>query len=129
VTPQVGFPTFLVVTVLLLAAVVMTGLKARVRPHLVLVALALASLGTAIWYAEQLGDYYDLEAAGLITPVHLTLAKTTTVGYVLPLVTGILTLRNRRWRKRHLFCAVLILTLTLLTAVTGSWMVLVAPLL
>ena len=124
--PQVGFPLFLVVTVLLLACVVITGVKARLRPHLVLVALAMASLGTTIWFAEQLGRYYDLEAAGPITPIHLTLAKITTFGYLLPLCTGALTLRNRRWRRLHLACALLILVLTAMTAVTGAWMLLAA---
>jgi hypothetical protein len=127
VTPQIGFPTFLVVTVLLLAAVVVTGLKGRLRPHLVLVALALASLGTTIFFAERLGRYYDLEAAGAIMPIHLTLAKITTLGYLLPLVTGVLTLRDRGWKKRHLACALVILAMTVLTTVTGTWMVLAAP--
>jgi hypothetical protein len=126
VTPQVGFPLFLVVTVLLLVAVVVTGLRARVRLHLVLVALALGAMGATIWFAEQLGQYYDLSKAGVITPIHLTLAKITTVGYLLPLITGALTLRDRSWKKKHFACAVLILVLTVLTTVTGSWMVLAA---
>ena len=125
-TPQVGFPLFLLITVLLLAGVVATGLKARLRLHLSLVALALAALGTTIWFAEQLGEYYDLESAGAITPIHLTLAKLTTVGYLLPLGTGLLTLRNRRWRRRHFACALLILGLTAMTAISGTWMILAA---
>lgn len=121
-TPQVGFPLFLVVTVLLLGGVVITGKQALLRRHLTLVALALASLGVTIWFAEQLGEFYDLEAAGAITPLHLTLAKITTFGYLLPLITGVMTWRNRRWRGLHARVAILILVLTVLTTVTGAWM-------
>jgi hypothetical protein len=126
VNPDVGFPLFLVVTVLLLAGVVKSGLDARLRLHLSLVAAALASLGVTIWFAEQLGEHYDLDSAGRITDVHLALAKLTTVAYVLPVVTGAMTLRDRKHRPVHLKCAITVLALTLLTTVLGLWMILAA---
>jgi hypothetical protein len=59
------------------------------------VAAAIASLGATIWYAEGMGEHYDLAHAGWITPVHLWIAKTTTLAYLLPITTGILTCATR----------------------------------
>lgn len=123
-TATAGFVVFLLVTLLLLGAVVATGFAARRRLHLTLVVSAVASLGVTIFYAEQLGLEYDLEAAGWITPVHLTLAKLTTLAYLLPIATGIAVLRNARHRPLHRKIAYLVLSLTVLTAITGTWMIL-----
>jgi heme/copper-type cytochrome/quinol oxidase subunit 4 len=125
--PELGFPLAFALTLLCLAAVVYTGLCARVRVHIVCVGLALALLGTTIFFAVRLGRSYDLEAAGAITDVHLFLAKVTTALYALPLVTGVMTLRDRRHKRRHLRCAILVLALTVVTAVTGFWMLYLAP--
>ena len=76
-------------------------------------ALALVSLGVTIVFAKRLGELYDLESAGWITPVHLTLAKLTTAAYLLPITTGILTLRNRRHKRLHFRCAMAVLAMTL----------------
>ena len=126
-TPERGFVLFLCVTLLLLGVVVKTGLAARRRIHLTAVALAVAALGTTIFFAEQMGEHYDLAAAGAITPVHLTIAKLTTLAYLLPVVTGILTIRDARWRPRHRLCAFLVLAMTVATAITGTWMLLASP--
>ena len=123
-TPTVGFITFLLVTVALLGCVLVTGFQGKRKPHLILVALAVASLGTTIYFAEQLGRLYDLDAAGWITPVHLTLAKVTTFAYVAPIFTGFRLLKDPTWRPRHKRMAFLVLGLTLLTAATGTWMIL-----
>ena len=122
-SPDLGFPLFLGLTVVLLIAVVATGRAAKLRMHLPLVGLALASLGVTIYFAEQLGDFYDLESAGVITHVHLTVAKVTTALYLFPLVTGVLTLRNRRYKQWHGWAAGVTLTMTVVTAVTGSMMI------
>jgi hypothetical protein len=79
-----------------------------------------------IWYAEQLGELYDLESAGAIMPVHLALAKITVFAYLLPIVTGVLTLRDRKHKRAHFTCAMVALVLTVLATVTGTWMVLAA---
>lgn len=123
---ETGFVLFLLLTVGLLGVVVWTGLRARRRLHLTCVALTVAALGTTIYYAERMGKLYDLAAAGTIYPVHLALAKGTTVLYLAPLVTGVLTLRNVAWRRRHRWSAFLVLALTVVTAVTGTWMILAA---
>lgn len=124
--PDVGFPVMLAVTVLLLGGVVATGMRGRLRVHLALVATAVLSLVVTIWFAEQLGDHYDLDSAGVITPIHLTFAKIATLSYVLPLVTGLRTLKDRRKKPLHFKSAMLVLALTLVTFVTGLWMILAA---
>src|SRR5262245_52547556 len=123
---ETGFTLFLLLTVGLLGVVVWTGLRARRRLHLSCVAATLAALATTIVFAGRMGAHYDLTKAGLITPVHLTLAKVTTLAYLAPLATGVLTLRNPAWRRRHRFCAFVVLGLTVATAVTGTWMILAA---
>jgi len=127
VGPELAFFLAFGVTLLCLALVVYTGLRARVRLHLVCVGAALVALGTAIWMAVRLGRYYDLEAAGAITDVHLLIAKLTTALYVLPLTTGVMTLYNRRHKRLHFRLALVVLALTVVTAVTGTWMLLTAP--
>lgn len=124
--PQVLFPVFLLLTVVLLGGVLATGLKGRVRAHLTLVVITVASLGTTIYFAEQLGELYDLASAGRITPVHLFLAKAATFAYLGPALTGWMTLRDRRHKQLHLRLALLTLALTVSAAVTGTWMILVA---
>ena len=85
----------------------------------------LASLATTIFYAERLGHLYDLEASGAIKHVHLFLAKLTAAAYLAPVLTGVWTIRHKdrafRWHK---LCAYVVLALTVVTAVTGAWMIL-----
>lgn len=125
-TAEGGFVACLALTLVLLGAVVWTGLRARRRLHLPCVAATLAALASTIYFAVEMGAHYDLAAAGLITPVHLWLAKGTTLAYLAPLVTGVRTLRDPRWRRRHRLCAFVVLALTVATAVTGTWMLLAA---
>ena len=122
----VGFIAFFALTLAGLAATVLTGLKARVRIHIACVVTTVALLGITIFFAEQLGERYDLESAGAITPVHLALAKIATASYLLPVVSGVATLRNRRWRRVHLTLAVITLTLTVGAAGTGTAMILMS---
>lgn len=117
-----GFFLFLGVTVVLLLLVAWTGHKHLRRPHVFLVINSMLSLGVAIYYAIQLGKEYDLEAAGWITPVHLTMAKVATAAYVLPISLGILTWRRPRWRRLHGMMGLTVILLTVLTAVTGAIM-------
>lgn len=120
-----GFVAFLALTLACLGAVVATGLRHRRRPHLLAVVAAVACLGTTIFYAEQMGDHYDLEAAGWITPLHLLVAKVCTLAYLGPVVTGILTWRDAaRHRRLHRRLAFAVLGLTVATAITGTWMLL-----
>jgi len=123
-TPGVGFVTFLGITLAFLGGVVATGYAANRRVHIPLVVCAVLSLGTTIWFAEQLGELYDLEASGWVYPVHLFFAKLTTACYLLPVVTGIATLRKPERLLWHRRVAYLVLLLTVITAVTGTWMVL-----
>jgi hypothetical protein len=122
--PEIGFASALGVTVVLLVFVAWTGHRAKRRAHLVLVAAAVVALVTSIVFAKRLGAVYDLTSAGWITPFHLGLAKVTTACYLLPVVTGVATLRNARARPWHARTAWLVLALTVFTTVTGAWMLL-----
>ncbi len=121
-TPAVGFIVFLIVTLGLLGGVALTGFQARRKTHYALVAGAVAALAVTVYWAEKLGELYDLEASGWIYPVHLWCAKITVVAYLAPIATGILTIRNIERRRVHKVVAFTVLGLTVLTAVTGSWM-------
>ena len=125
-SPQVLVPTFLLLTVALLGVVVYTGLRGKLAVHITFVVITVLSLAAAIWAALQLGELYDLESAGWITPVHLKIARVATYAYVLPAVSGVMTLRDRRHKKLHFKLAMLTLTLTVLAALTGTWMIFAA---
>ena len=125
-SPTLGFLLFLAITLALLGGVVFTGLKARRKQHIPLALSAVVSLGITIYFAEQLGTLYDLEAAGRIYPIHIFIAKTTTLAYLMPLILGPMTIKDRKWLPLHRKMAFLVLGLTVLTAATGSAMVLMA---
>jgi hypothetical protein len=78
-------------------------------------------------FAEKMGALYHIRAAGVITPIHLALAKTTTAAYLLPIITGVRTLRDRTRRRTHRLVAFGVLTMTVLTAVTGMMMIMNSP--
>lgn len=125
-SPGAGFLVFLSVTLVLLASAVWTGFARRRRLHLALVVAAVAALGVTIYYAEQLGELYDLESAGAITPIHLALAKFTTFAYLLPIASGIRVWFRPGGRTLHRTLAFLVLGLTVITAATGTAMVLMS---
>ncbi len=125
-TPGRGFVLFFGLTLLLLGGVVVTGKLARRRLHVTLVLSSLLSLGVTIYYAERLGELYDLDSAGLITPIHLTLAKLTVLCYLLPIGLGIATTRRRSLLPWHRRAAYFVLGATVLTTITGIWMILAA---
>ena len=101
-----------------------TGYKAKRKWHLTSVAGAVACLLATIYYALELGELYDLESAGVITPIHLTMAKVNTAAYLLPVITGIRTLKNPKARKLHGRVAWSVLILTVFTSATGGLMLL-----
>jgi len=125
-SPTVSFLIFLGLTLVGLGGVFLTGLRGQRRRHIPLVVVTVALLATTIYYAEQVGKKLDLESAGWIYPVHLWIAQATVAAYLLPVVSGIATLRNPARRKLHGKIAWLVLLLTILTAVTGTWMVALA---
>jgi hypothetical protein len=126
-SPAASFVAFLALTLAGLGGVFWTGLHGQRRRHIPLVVLTLTFLGMTIYYAERLGEGLDVSRAGRITPVHLTLAKITTLAYLAPVASGIATLRDPGWRMLHGKIAWTVLVLTVLTAVTGIWMVLASP--
>jgi len=125
-TPEVTFLGLLLTTVVMLVFAAWTGRRRRLRPHLVFVAGSLIALASAIYFALQVGERYDLEAAGVITPVHLTIARIATVSYLGPLITGPLVVWRRippRWHHRLAWTA---FGLTVAATVTGIWMLALA---
>lgn len=121
-----GFLLFLALTLVALGVTVVSGFKARRKIHIPAVATSVVLLLVTIYYAEQLGTQYDLESAGAIYPIHLFFAKTSTPAYLLPIITGIRTLKHPAtivWHKRLAF---LVLILTVLSAGTGTAMVFMA---
>lgn len=123
-----GFVVFLVLTLACLAGAVSTGLRAMRRMHLSCVGGAVACLGITIHFAIGVGKLYDLDAAGWITPVHMWVAKIATAAYVLPVASGLRTIYHPATRKLHRRIAMSVLALTVLAALTGTWMLLAAPL-
>ena len=126
-SPLAGFILFFVLTLALLGLVVATGLRAQRRRHISFVALSVGALGVTILFALQLGELYDLPAAGIITPIHLTLAKVTTACFLFPIATGIRTIFVPSTRTLHRKLAFLVLGMTVLSALTGTLMMILAP--
>ena len=125
-TAAIGFVLFLVLTLALLGAAVVTGKKSLRRKHLTFVVLAYVGLGLSIYYAELLGKEYDFDSVRLIYDVHMAFAKATVCAYLLPVITGIMTIKAKCTRTTHGRVAVAVILLTVVTAVTGLWMVLAA---
>ena len=128
-TEATGFIAALAATLVCLGGAVVTGRAAKRRAHLTWVSGAVIFLATTIHFAEELGKLYDLEAAGWIYPFHLLLAQVTSVAYLVVIVSGAATLKKAARRKTHSRIAYSVLGLTVVTAITGVWMILEAPLL
>ena len=121
-SPEYGFLGALLVTVALLAGAAFTGRARKIRAHVCFVLAAVSSLAVAIVFAIKLGEHYDLEKAGRITPIHLTLARVTTAFYLWPIVTGPLAARGLVRPRLHRAGAWIALVLTLAATVTGIMM-------
>ena len=126
-TPEAVFLGLLGLTVALLGGVAWTGRQRRLRPHLILVACAVASLALAIVAALRVGERYDLAAASWITPVHLGIARVATVSFMVPLVTGPFVVASRLRPRLHHWAAWAAIGLTVAAAATGAWMLWLAP--
>ncbi len=120
--PVAGFLTALLVTVAFLVGAALTGRLRRIRAHVAMVLGSVVSLGVAIYFALSVGEIYDLEAAGTITPIHLGLARLTTAAYLWPLITGPLAARGKVPRRAHHVGAYVALGLTVAATVTGVMM-------
>ena len=121
-SPEYGFLGALLGTVAMLVGATITGRKRKIPVHIAFVTAAVTGLGIAIFFALKVGDIYDLEKAGMITPIHLALARVTTATYLWPLVTGPLVLRGKVRPRIHHFGAYMALFLTLASTITGMMM-------
>ena len=82
--------------------------------------------GATIYYAEKMGEFYDLEAAGWVYPFHLLIAKVTIASYLVVIGSGLATIKQSSRRRTHGRIAYSVIVLTVLTAITGTWMILAA---
>jgi hypothetical protein len=123
-SPTQGFVAFFLSTLVSLALAVAAARAHKRRVHVAFVGCALAALGLTIVYALEMGKVYDLSTAGIITPIHLTLAKITAGAYLLPIVYGWRTWRNAAMRPLHKKLAYVVLAMTVLCAITGTIMIL-----
>lgn len=130
-TPLVSFVVSFLVTLAGLIGVLITGLRWRKKRrralHLGFVGLSLALLAWTIHEALLLGAHYDLEAAGWIFHVHMLLARAATVSLLIPAMGGIVVLRTGRHHTAHRIAAFTAVALVTLAALTGFWMIGVAP--
>lgn len=124
---MIWFCTAVGCTVVFLVAVVVTGLRGKITVHIPCVAATLVSLTFAIVFALELGKLYDLPKAGIIFPIHMLIAKVATASYLLPIITGIRTLKSRVHRQWHFRAAMLVLVLTAAASITGTLMLWWAP--
>lgn len=122
-TPIAAFALAFGTTLIALGVVVWSGMRAKRRIHIPAVIFTLGSLGVTILYAYRLGETLDLASAGIITPIHLTLARAATIALLLPIATGIRTLFVPSGRKLHARVAWFALTLVVAAAITGVIMV------
>ena len=97
---------------------------ARIGAWLAHVGVPRACLALTIHYALEVGKIFDLASAGWITPVHMWMARVATASYLLPVVSGLRTIQHPPTRKLHRKIAFLVLSLTVATAITGTWMLL-----
>jgi hypothetical protein len=102
-------------------------MRARRRVHVPAVLVTYALLGTTIYYAYALGRVLDLEAAGVITPIHLALARVATLALLVASAFGVRVLFVPAARGTHKRVVWIALALVVLAAGTGVAMVALAP--
>ena len=124
--PEIGFLASLLATVAFLLLAAVAGRRRRIRVHVSFVACAVLGLGTAVYFALKTGELYALDSAGAITPIHLPLARVTTLFYLWPLITGPLAWKRRSSPRIHRAGAWTVLALTLAATGTGIAMLLSA---
>ncbi len=125
-TPTIAFALAFLVTLVLLAVVAWSGTRAKRRVHIPAVIAAYASLAVTIYYAYALGDTLDLASAGIITPIHLLLARAATVALLVASASGLRTIFRPKARRLHKRLAWFALSIVVLSAITGVAMVALA---
>jgi hypothetical protein len=123
-SPTHGFVVCFALTLVSLGLAVWAAHGHRRRTHVMFVGCAVAMLGVTIVYALQMGKVYDLRTAGIITPIHLTLAKITTAAFLVPIVLGWRAWKNGGMLPLHKKLAWIVLAMTVLCAITGTIMIL-----
>jgi hypothetical protein len=116
---MIAFWASFAVTLALLLGAVWTGFRGRRRAHLRLAPLALVALAVTIVLTEQLLRAVRFPEREL--GIHLWFAKSGAALVVPVVVTGLLTVRNRRWRRLHRAAVGLFFLCALTATGTGIW--------
>lgn len=107
------------VTLALLAGAVWTGWRGRRRLHFVVAPAAIAMLAVTVVLTERLARAVSFPEQEMA--IHLAFAKTGAVLVLPVVVTGLLTVRWRRWKRAHLACVGLFFAVVLIATGTGIW--------
>ncbi len=115
----IGFLVFLTLTVVALAATVVSGVRRQRRAHLRRAIGTVVLMVVTIVFAFLLGDVREFPAAEM--EIHKIFSRTS--AYMVPpvAITGCLLLRQPGWRWPHRACVGGFLVGVLGAAVTGVW--------
>ena len=111
------FGLSIMVTLALLAALVTTGLMRERRLHLIVFFPTTASLLSAIYLAEKLGQAHRFSPT--LLSVHLPIAISTVVVLLPTIATGILRWNKPSYVRPHRYCVIAFLALAVLALGTG----------
>lgn len=118
--PAVSFWIALAVTVGLIVASLVTGLRRRRRLHLWLGPLTIVMLVVTVVLTEQLASRYDFPAD--VKAVHMPCAKVGGLMALPVVLTGLWLWRSPRARRWHRLAVYAWLLAVLVAAATGIWM-------
>lgn len=107
------------VTLALLAGTAWTGRRGRRVAHYVLATTSIVMLAVTVVLTERLLRAVEFPEREL--GIHLTFAKTAAALVVPVVITGLLTIRWRRWKRVHLATVATFFVVTLTATGTGIW--------
>lgn len=106
---------------LLLLAVLGTGLRGKRRVHLGFVACFLPVLAVAVYLAEAYGRRFRFDPN--VLGIHLALAWSAVIALLGPIASGLLSLRRTRPHPAHRIFAFLFTALAVAAVATGAVMI------
>ena len=113
------FWVFFSLTLLGLAAAMVTGLRGKRRLHLVLAPVCVVLLTVTIVEAERMTGNRSFPPHEM--SIHLWFAKTAAALMLPVIVTGLVLWRTARWRRIHFWCVLAFLVMAVTASGTGVW--------
>jgi hypothetical protein len=113
------FWVFFSLTLLGLAAAMVTGLRGPRRVHLVLGPACVVLLTLTIVEAERMTGNRSFPRDEMA--IHLWFAKTAAALMLPVIVTGVVLWRTARWRRAHFWCVIAFLVMAVTASGTGIW--------